>query len=93
MILVTAVVQDLLYLPSLGAIFNSDYGKLLLAKSTGFAALVSFGAYNRLRLIPALEASEAGARPLRKSVRLEVIVVIVIVLVAVVLSQVPPPLE
>lgn len=92
-ILVTAVIQDLLYLPSLGAIFNSDYGKLLLAKSTGFVALVSFGAYNRLRLIPALEASEAGARPLRKSVRLEVIVVIVIVLVAVVLSQVPPPVE
>ena len=92
-ILVTAVVQGLLYLPSLGAVFSSGYGKLILAKSAGFTALISFGAYNRFRLIPALDASDEGERPLRKSVRLEVIVVIVIVLVAVVLSQVPPPLE
>jgi copper transport protein len=92
-ILLTAVIQDVLYLPSLGAIFSSGYGKLMLAKSAGFAALISFGAYNRLRLIPALDASEAGARPLRKNVRLELIVVIVTVLVAVVLSQVPPPME
>jgi putative copper export protein len=90
-ILLTAVVQDLLYLPSLGAIFSSDYGKLTLAKSAGFAALISFGAYNRFRLIPALDAGAAGARPLRKSVRLEIIVVMVTVLIAVVLSQVPPP--
>jgi copper transport protein len=92
-ILFTAIVQDLLYLPSLGAIFSSGYGKLVLTKSAGFAALVSFGAYNRLRLIPALDASESGERSLRRSVRLEVILVIVTVLVAVVLSQVPPPLE
>lgn len=92
-ILVTAVVQSLLYLPSFGAIFSSGYGKLILAKSAGFTALISFGAYHRFRLIPALDASDEGARPLRKSVRLEVIVVMVIVLVAVVLSQVPPPLE
>lgn len=92
-ILLTAIVQDLLYLPSLGAIFSSGYGKLVLTKSAGFAALVSFGAYNRLRLIPALDASESGEKSLRQSVRLEVILVIVTVLVAVVLSQAPPPLE
>jgi putative copper export protein len=63
----------------------------MLAKSAGFAALVAFGAYNRFRLIPALDAGEAGARPLRKSVRLEIIVVMVTVLIAVVLSQVPSP--
>ncbi|MFQ5529646.1 MAG: copper resistance CopC/CopD family protein [Gemmatimonadota bacterium] len=92
-ILVTAIVQDLLYLPSVGALFSSGYGKLLLAKSVGFTALIGFGAYNRFRLIPALEASESGARPLQKGVRLEVIVVAVTVLVAVVLAQVPPPLD
>ncbi|MDH3298834.1 MAG: copper resistance protein CopC/CopD, partial [Gemmatimonadota bacterium] len=90
-ILVTAIVQDLLYLPSLGALFTSGYGKLLLSKSVGFAALVFFGAYNRFRLIPALHGG-IGARPLQKSVRLEVIVIAVTVMVAVVLAQVPPPL-
>lgn len=90
-ILLTAVVQYLLYVPSVSAIFSSGYGKLILAKSTGFAALISFGAYNRFRLIPALEASEQGTRPLHKGARLELIVVIVTVLVAVVLSQIPPP--
>ncbi|MFW6039871.1 MAG: copper resistance CopC/CopD family protein [Gemmatimonadota bacterium] len=92
-ILVTAVVQDLLYLPSIGAIFTSEYGKLLLAKGAGFAALIGFGAYNRLRLIPALDEAGAGAARLRRSVRLELIIVIVVVLVAVALGQVPPPVE
>lgn len=92
-ILVTAVVQDLLYLPSLGALFSTEYGTLLLAKGAGFAALIGFGAYNRLRLIPALDEAGGGASRLRRSVRLELIVVIVVVLVAVALAQVPPPVE
>lgn len=91
-ILLTAVVQDLLYLPSLGALFSSTYGNLLLAKSGGFAALIGFGAYNRFRLIPALRETE-GHPALRRSVRLELIVMVVIVLVAVALAQVPPPVE
>lgn len=90
-ILVTAIVQDILYLPSLGALFSSVYGNLLLAKSTGFAALVAFGAYNRFRLIPMITSAEDSGRPLRRSVRLELIVMIVVVLVAVALGQVPPP--
>lgn len=92
-ILVTAVVQDLIYLPSLGALFATGYGKLLLAKAGGFAALVGFGAYNRFRLIPALDEAGAGAARLRRGVRLELIVVIVVVFVAVALAQVPPPVE
>jgi len=91
-ILLTAVVQDLLYLPSLGALFSSTYGNLLLAKSAGFAALIGFGAYNRFRLIPALREAE-GHPALRRSVRLELGVMIVVVLVAVALAQVPPPVE
>lgn len=92
-ILITAVVQDLLYLPSLGALFSSTYGNLLLAKSAGFAALIGFGAYNRFRLIPALQQAGEGHPVLRRSVRLELIVVIVVVLIAVALAQVPPPVE
>jgi len=92
-ILATAIAQEVLYLPSLGSLFDSGYGKLLLAKSVGFAALIGFGAYNRFRLLPALESGETGARPLQKGVRLEVIVVAVTVLIAVVLAQVPPPLD
>ncbi|HSM09745.1 MAG TPA: CopD family protein [Gemmatimonadota bacterium] len=91
-ILVTAIVQDLLYLPSLGALLSSTYGNLLLVKSGGFAALIAFGAYNRFRLIPALR--EANGHPtMRRSVRVELVVMIVVVLVAVALAQVPPPVE
>jgi len=93
MILVTAVVQDLIYLPSIGALFSSTYGNLLLAKSAGFAALIGFGAYNRFRLIPALREADHGHAELRRSVRLELVVVIVVVLIAVALAQVPPPVE
>lgn len=92
-ILVTAAIQDLLYLPSLGALFTTGYGKLLLAKGGGFAALVGFGAYNRFRLIPALDEAGASAARLRRSVRLELIAVIVVVFVAVALAQVPPPVQ
>lgn len=92
LILVTAVVQDLLYLPSLGALLDTTYGNLVVAKGVGFAALVGFGAYNRFRLIPALEQAR-GDVGLRRSVRLELVVMIVVVLVAVALAQVPPPLE
>jgi copper transport protein len=90
-ILVTAIVQDVLYLPSIGALFSSTYGNLLLAKSAGFGALVAFGAYNRFRLIPMLSTAEDSGRPLRRSVRFELVVMIVVVLVAVALGQVPPP--
>jgi copper transport protein len=94
-ILVTGIVQEVLYLPSVGSLFSSTYGYLLLAKSGGFVALVGFGAYNRFRLIPALVtgAEEEGHTPLRRSVRLELIVVVIVVLVAVALAQVPPPIE
>jgi copper transport protein len=95
-ILVTGVVQDVLYLPSIGSMFSSTYGNLLLAKTGGFLALVGFGAYNRFRLIPAMSGdadSDADSTPLRRSVRLELLVVVVVVLVAVALAQVPPPLE
>jgi len=37
--------------------------------------------------------SHADAIPLRRSVRLELLIVVVVVLVAVALAQVPPPLE
>lgn len=95
-ILVTGIVQDVLYLPSIGSLFSSAYGNLLLVKTGGFLALVGFGAYNRFRLIPAMSAdadSDADVMPLRRSVRVELLVVVVVVLVAVALAQVPPPLE
>lgn len=93
-ILVTGVVQDVLYVPSIGALFSSTYGTLLLAKTGGFLALVGFGAYHRFRLIPALTAdgeSDGEGTHLRRSVRLELLVIVVVVLVAVALAQVPPP--
>lgn len=92
-ILVSGIVQDLLYLPSLGSLWSTTYGNLLLAKGGGFLALVGFGAYHRFRLMPALLDADSSHRPLRRGVRFELIVMIVVVFVAVALAQVPPPVE
>lgn len=92
LILVTAIAQDLLYLPSIASVFSTDYGTLVLAKGAGFVALVGFGAYHRFRLIPRLEAGRGDAA-LQRSVRLELLVMVIVVFVAVALSQTPPPVE
>lgn len=94
-ILLTAVAQNLLYLPSPGMLFSSAYGNLVLAKAAGFAALVGFGAYHRFRLIPLLAGAD-GPKPasrLGRSVRFELLVLVVVVFVAAALAQIPPPME
>jgi copper transport protein len=85
----TGILQAALLLPELPALWESGYGRLVLAKAGGLAALVALGAFHRFRLLPHLDSG--GAPTLRRSVRREILVFAVVLLVAAWLAQVPPP--
>ena len=85
----TGVLQAALLLPGLPALWESAYGRLVMAKAGGLGALVALGAFHRFRLLPRLGAE--GSPALRRSVRREILVFAVVLLVAAWLAQVPPP--
>lgn len=85
----TGALQAALLLPKPAYLLTTDYGRFVLAKTGGLAALVGLGAYHRLRLLPRLEAGSGEA--LQRSVRREIVVFAVVLLVAAWLAQVPPP--
>lgn len=85
----TGVLQAALLLPGLPSIPGSAYGRLLLAKAMGLAALVALGAFHRFRLLPRVD--EGSGSTLRRSVRREILVFAVVLLFAAWLAQVPPP--
>lgn len=89
-IALTGVVQVWLFMPAPLEGLSTGYGLLVLLKIAGLLVLVGFGAFNRLRLLPALPAEREG-RALRRSVRREIVVVLLVVLVAGVLANVSPP--
>jgi copper transport protein len=86
----TGVGQTALFLPDLEALVGSAYGRVVLAKAAGLAGLVAFGAYNRRRLMPRLDAG-ADSAALRGSTRRELALMLLVSLVAGVLAYVPPP--
>jgi copper transport protein len=88
LVLATGVVSAWLELGSVGAVWDSTYGRLVLAKAVGFAVLVGFGWWNRSRLIPALDRL---AGRLLQSIRIEVAVAALIVGFTAVLVNQPPP--
>lgn len=85
----TGAWQVWLFLPRLSDLWTSEYGILVLAKTAGLGALVAFGAWHRIKLLPA--AIRGDARPLRLSVRREVLVMTAVIVVAGILAHVPPP--
>jgi copper resistance protein D len=65
----------LLLVPGL-FVFGQPYGQLLLAKITGFGALMAFAALNKLRLTPALWQNHPAAVPrLRRSLLSEYLII------------------
>lgn len=70
-ILVTGVANTVFQVGSIEALVESGYGRLVCAKIALFAAIVLIAGYNRLRLVPRIEASGAqdGAGPLARLYR------------------------
>jgi copper transport protein len=90
LILASGMVQSARFVGEFSAFTGTPYGRGVLLKWTGMVVLVGFGAYHRFRVMPALERGGDG-RGLRRTVRLETIVMLAVVMVATWLARVSPP--
>lgn len=80
------------HLGSVPALWQSAYGRTLLVKLAVLSVVFGTGAYNWLKVRPAL-GDEVAAHRLRRSAGLEVAVGIIVLAVTAVLVATPPPVE
>jgi putative copper export protein/methionine-rich copper-binding protein CopC len=86
----TGVISAWLHLGDISALWTSAYGRTLLIKVGIFSAVAVVGAYNFLRVRPAL-GDTVGARRLRRSGGVELVLALAVVVVTAVLVALPPP--
>lgn len=86
----TGVISAWLHLGDVTALWTSAYGRTLLLKVGIFSAVALVGAYNFLRVRPALEDG-TGSRRLRRSGGVELALALVVLVVTAVLVALPPP--
>jgi putative copper export protein len=93
LVLVSGVVQTLLFLPLQSPldVFRSAYGLVVLAKAGGLLALVGFGAHHRYRVLPRLEQDAMVPDRFHATLRREVSVMSLVVLLGGLLAYLPPP--
>ncbi len=98
LLLLSGIVQAVVFVNSLEAFIDTAYGRLVLAKIALFLGLISLGAYNQRRLLPGLrrvadgaEEPERAAALLRRSVASEVALALVVLGVVSVLVATQPP--
>ncbi|MFC0243178.1 copper resistance CopC/CopD family protein [Rhodopseudomonas telluris] len=91
-LLISGVALAAIELGRLGALWHSDYGRVLIAKLSLVFVLLSLALWNRGRLTPLLLAGEARAvRTLRASIAAELVLVIAILGVVGLWRFTPPP--
>ena len=90
LILLSGLLQTVLFLNTPSDLFHYDYGKLVFNKIVGLVILIGFGIYNRVSLIPRLEAADTQ-RKLVRSVRLEMAIITVVVLLSGFVAYEPTP--
>jgi putative copper export protein/methionine-rich copper-binding protein CopC len=90
LVTITGIIAATLHLGTVGDLWQSEYGRVLLLKVAVLSLLFGTGAYNWLRVRPALGDME-GARRLRRSAGAEVAVGAVVLLITAVLVATPPP--
>jgi putative copper export protein len=88
---VTGVFAAWQHLGALSALWSSGYGRTLIAKLGVLSVVALTGAYNWLRVRPALGGG-AGVRRVRRSATIEVVAALVVLAVTAVLVATPPPL-
>lgn len=88
----TGVFAAWMHLGSIPLLWQSDYGRLLLLKLGVLALVAGTGAYNWLRVRPAL-GDEVGGRRVRRSSTFELGVGLVVLLVTAVLVATPTGME
>ena len=77
---------------SVGALWSSGYGQLLLAKLAMLSVAAGTGAYNWKRVLPAL-GEEPATRRLRRSASVELAAALVVLIITSVLVATPMPVE
>ncbi len=77
------------YLVSLSALFNSDYGQLLLLKLLLVSAILSMGAWHKFCLVPHL--TKENINTLKRSISLEMAVAVLVLLTTSVLTTLVGP--
>lgn len=92
LLVLTGVLAAWLHLGALSALWQSEYGRILLLKVAVIAILVALGALNWRVLRPAL-GDVAAARRLRGSAVAELAVAVLVLAVTAVLVATPPPAE
>ena len=92
-LVVTGVFASWLHLGRLADLWTTPYGRTLLVKLGLLLPLLATGAYNWLRVRPALSRGEGGARRLRRSGGAELAVAVAVLLATAVLVATPPPAE
>lgn len=90
LIAASGIVQSVQFVGDYSAYAATAYGRGVLAKTGGLIVLIVFGAFHRFRAIPAFER-EGEAQVLRRTVRLETIVMLAVVMLASWLARVSPP--
>jgi copper transport protein len=100
LIIASGVVSAILHLPTLGSLYQTSYGKAIIAKVLLLVLALMLATVNRTRTTPrlraALEQSDetlgaSAGRALRRLVGGEVAIVVGIILAAAILTSLPPP--
>lgn len=86
----TGLLSAWIHLGEVTALWTTDYGRTLLLKVGIFAAVAAVGAYNLLRVRPAL-GQVRGVTRLRRSGTVELVLALAVIVVTAVLVAVPPP--
>ena len=90
-LMTAGVAFAVLQLDALVQLVASDYGRWILVKSALLVGLLGLGAWNRLRLLPALQRSDLRAGPaLRRTISAEIVLIAAAIAAAAILSQTPP---
>ena len=91
-LVLTGIFAAWLHLGFSSALWTSAYGRTLLWKLAVLAVVLGLGAWNWLRMKPALGTDDA-ARRLKRSATLELAFAAVIVIITAILVATPPPMD
>ena len=90
LVVVSGITSSWLRLGRFGALWDSTYGRILLLKLAVLVPVLGTGAYNWLRVRPALPSPEATAR-LKRTVAVELLIGALVVAITAVLVAAEPP--
>jgi putative copper export protein len=91
-VVLTGVINASFELGTLGALWSSAYGRMLLLKLALLVPVALLGGYNRWRVVPAIEGAGGAAR-MQRTAAVELAFAALVLLATAVLVATPTPLE